>query len=75
MELRVLATFATLTEANLVKAKLETYEIDSVVQADIGSSTLPTLERTEGVKLLVREGEAAKAYEVLERMLPASGSA
>lgn len=75
MELRVLATFATLTEANLVKAKLETYEIDSVVQADIGSSTLPTLERTEGVKLLVREGEAAEAYEVLERMLPASGSA
>lgn len=74
MDLRVLATFATLTEANLVKAKLETYEIDSVVQADVGSSTLPTLERAEGVRVLVRDRDAAEAYEVLERMLPASGS-
>lgn len=75
MDLRVLATFATSTEANLVKARLETYGIDSIVQADVGSSTLPTLERAEGVRVLVREGDAAKAYEVLERMLPAPGSA
>ena len=74
MALRLLATFATLTEANLVKAKLETYGIDSAVQADVGSSTLPTLERTEGVKVLVREADVAEAYEVLERMLPPSAS-
>lgn len=71
MDLRVLATFATLTEANLVKAKLETYDIDSVVQADVGSSTLPTFERTEGVRVLVREEDVGAAYEALERMLPA----
>lgn len=71
MALARLATFPTLTEANLVKAKLETYGIESVVEADVGSSTLPVLERVEGVRVLVRQSDLAEAYEVLERMLPA----
>lgn len=70
MDLRLLATFSTLTEANLVKAKLETFGIDSAVQADVGSSTLPNFERVEGVRVLVRDTDLAAAYEVLERMLP-----
>ncbi len=73
MRLARLATFSTLTEANLVKAKLEAHGIDSVVEADVGSSTLPVLERVEGVRVLVREADLADAYEVLERMLPAPG--
>ena len=72
MALARLATLPTLTEANLVKAKLETYGIESVVEADVGSSTLPFLERVEGVRVLVRQADLAEAYEVLERMLPAS---
>lgn len=71
MRLTRLATFATLTEANLVKAKLAVYGIESAIEADVGSSTLPVLERIEGVKVLVRESDLADAYEVLERMLPA----
>lgn len=75
MDLQRLATFPTLTEANLVKAKLETHGIDAVVQADVGSSTLPNFERTEGVRVLVRASDAPAAYEVLERMLPAGDQA
>lgn len=74
MALKLLATFATLTEANLVKAKLETFGIESAVEADVGSSTLPMLERVEGVRVLVRETDLAESYDVLERMLPASSS-
>lgn len=71
MNLSRLATYPTLTEANLVKAKLETYGIESVVEADVGSSTLPVFERVEGVKVFVRDEDLPDAYEVLERMLPA----
>lgn len=73
MTLAQLGTFPTLTEANLVKAKLAVNGIESAVEADVGSSTLPVLERIEGVKVLVREADLAEAYEVLERMLPAPG--
>lgn len=71
MNLSRLATYPTLTEANLVKAKLETYGIESVVEADVGSSTLPVFERVEGVRVFVRDEDLPDAYEVLERMLPA----
>lgn len=71
MDLALLATFSTLTEANLVKAKLEAFGIDSAVEADVGSSTLPNFEVVEGVRVLVRQADLADAYEVLERMLPA----
>lgn len=74
MSLSRLAVFSSLTEANLVKARLEVHGIDSVIEADVGSSTLPVLERIEGVRVFVREEDLADAYEVLERMLPASTS-
>jgi predicted Fe-Mo cluster-binding NifX family protein len=72
MSLSRLAVFSSLTEANLVKAKLEAHGIDSVIEADVGSSTLPVFESIEGVRVFVREEDLADAYEVLERMLPAS---
>lgn len=72
MKLSRLAVFSSLTEANLVKARLEVHGIDSVIEADVGSSTLPVFETVEGVRVLVREEDLATAYEVLERMLPAS---
>lgn len=70
MDLARLAVFSTLTEANLVKAKLEAHGIQSVIEADVGSSTLPIFERIEGVRVFVRDEDLANAYEVLERMLP-----
>lgn len=72
MSLSRLAVFSNLTEANLVKARLEVHGIDSVIQADVGSSTLPVFESIEGVRVFVRAEDLADAYEVLERMLPAS---
>ena len=74
MKLSRLAVFSSLTEANLVKARLEAHGIESVIEADVGSSTLPMFESVEGVRVFVREEDRAAAYEVLERMLPASTS-
>jgi len=72
MKLSRLGTYSTLTEATLVKAKLETLGIDAIVEADAGSSSLPTFNQIEGVKVLVRDSDLSTAYEVLGRML-ASG--
>lgn len=71
MDLVLLGTFSTLTEANLVKARLESDGIDSVVQSDDVGSTTPTLITVRGVRVLVREQDLAPAMEALERMLPA----
>lgn len=70
MDLVVLGTFSTLTEANLVKARLASNGIDSVVQSDDVGSMTPTLITVRGVRVLVREPDLAPAMEALERMLP-----
>lgn len=71
MDLVLLGTFSTLTEANLVKARLESDGIESIVQADDAGSMTPTLLTVRGVRVLVREADLAPAQEALERMLPA----
>ena len=71
MDLALLGTFSTLTEAQLVKARLETEGIASVVQSDDVGSTTPTLNTVRGVRVLVLESDRARAMEALERMLPA----
>lgn len=70
MDLVLLATFSSLTEANLVKARLESEGISSVVQSDDVGSMTPTLITVRGVQVLVREDDRARAMEALERMLP-----
>ena len=70
MGLTVLGTYASVTEANLIRAKLDAYGIESVVERDVASGSIPTIEAVEGVKVLVRESELAEAMDVLERMLP-----
>ena len=74
MELVQIATFGTVTEANLVKAKLDVNGIESIVQADVMTTSIPTMDQLHGVKVLVREPDLAEAYEVLERMLPPGNS-
>jgi len=69
MELVVLGTYNTLTEANLVKARLESEEIDAIVQSDDVGSMTPTLNTVRGVEVLVRSDDRARAMESLERML------
>jgi type III secretory pathway lipoprotein EscJ len=67
----VVGTYGSLGEANLIRAKLESAGIEATVEADASASTIPTLEWTEGVKVLVRDADLVEALEVLERMLPA----
>ncbi len=69
MELVVLGTYNTLTEANLVKARLESEGIETVVQSDDLGSMTPTLNTVRGVQVLVRSEDRAEAMESLERML------
>jgi hypothetical protein len=70
MELVALGTYNSLTEAQLVKARLESDGIDSLVQSDDLGATAPTLITVRGVRVLVREIDRARAMESLERMLP-----
>lgn len=74
MALAVLGIYGSLTEAELVKSRLAAAGVESMVSADTGSSAIPTLAVSEGVKVLVRAGDLAEAYEILERMLPSGAS-
>ena len=69
VELVLLGTYTTLTEANLVKARLESEGIAALVQSDDLGSMTPTLNTVRGVQVLVREDDRAGAMEALERML------
>lgn len=66
MELVRLGTYNSLTEANLVKARLESEGIDALVQSDDVGSTTPTLGMVRGVLVLVREDDESAAKEILE---------
>lgn len=70
MELVSIGTYNTLTEANLVKARLSTDGIEALVQADDIGSMAPTMITLRGVQVLVRESDRAAALEFLGRMLP-----
>lgn len=70
MALVRLGTYNSLTEANLVKARLESEGITAIVQSDDVGSMTPTLITVRGVQVLVREEDRARAMESLERMLP-----
>ena len=69
MELVPLGTYNTLTEANLVKARLQAEGIEALVQSDDAGSMTPTLITVRGVKVLVRVDDRADAMDCLERML------
>lgn len=70
VQLVLLGTYNSITEANLVKARLEGAGIDAVVQSDDLGSTTPTLGAVRGIRVLVRDVDRADAMDALERMLP-----
>ena len=70
MDLVHLGTYNSITEANLVKARLESEGIEALIQADDLGSTTPTMSVVRGVRVLVRESDRGEAMEILERMLP-----
>lgn len=65
-----LGTYRSAMEADLIKAKLAAYGIESIVQSDAAGSGVPNLDLTQGVRVLVRDEDLPDALEVLERMLP-----
>ena len=69
MELVELAVYNSRTEADLVKARLNSEGIDAVVQSDDLGSTTPTLGMVRGIRVLVREDDRAMAMELLGKML------
>jgi hypothetical protein len=69
MELVELAIYNSRTEADLVKARLNSEGIDAVVQSDDLGSTTPTLGMVRGIRVLVREDDRAMAMELLGKML------
>jgi hypothetical protein len=73
MDLARVGTYQSMTEATLVKARLEVNGINAVVQGDTVSGAVPFLEVTQGVRVMVRPSDLPDALEVLERMLPAPG--
>jgi len=70
MDLVRLGTYGSVTEANLVKARLESEGIEAVVRSDDLGATAPVLAAS-GVEVLVRSGDRPRAMEILERMLSA----
>lgn len=72
MELKRIGTYSSSTEANLVRAKLQTNGIDAIVQTDSGSGVIPELEAYSGAKVFVRDSDFAEALDVMERLLPSS---
>ena len=71
MDLTRLGTYSSVTEANLIRAKLETFGIEAIVESDVATTSIPTFDAMHGVRVLVRDVDLAEAYDVLERMLPA----
>lgn len=69
MDLVQVGKYTSMTEANLVKARLENEGIESMVQADDLGSTTPMLGAIRGILVLVREEDRPRAMETLERML------
>lgn len=69
MDLVQVGKYSSMTEASLVKARLEGEGIESMVQADDLGSTTPMLGTIRGILVLVREEDRPRAMETLERMI------
>jgi hypothetical protein len=65
-ELVVIRTYATHAEAELATSALDAAEIESMLHTDDCGSVMPGMDLSRGVQVLVREGDAERAREVLE---------
>jgi hypothetical protein len=65
-EFTELRTFGNSGEAELMKALLESAGIDSFVRGDIASAVLPMLSESDGIGLVVRSEDVARAEEFLK---------
>lgn len=66
MALIALDTYSTITEANLVKARLSDAGIESVVRSDDLGAMTPTMITVRGVQVMVNEEDEAEARAILD---------
>jgi hypothetical protein len=64
-ELVTIRTFVNEVEANLAKSLLEAAGIDSMLAGDDCGGMRPSLTWAQGIKLVVRSGDAERAAAVL----------
>jgi len=69
-ELVVLSTFRSVTDAQIAKGILDAVEIESTIRSDNAGGMYPALDSAD---LLVREDDAERAREALERQSPLNG--
>jgi len=62
----LLATYPSRRDAEVARNRLETHDISSFVTADDAGGMHVEMQLTNGVKLLVLEGDAREAHEILQ---------
>jgi hypothetical protein len=62
----VVQTFSYRFEADLAKSALDAAEIDAMVRSDDAGGLRPAMSMTNGVELLVRREDLARASEILK---------
>jgi hypothetical protein len=67
-ELIILCTFSSETEAAAAQAALVSFGIDCTSAADDCGHLRPSLTMANGIRLMVRRGDASLAEEVLENV-------
>lgn len=65
----IVASFVSEFEAEISKGHLESAGIDAIVVKDDGGGMLPSLQGSEGVKLLVSHKNEQKALQLLHESI------
>jgi hypothetical protein len=73
-ELVTIRTFSSEPEAMVAKAALQAFGIDCTTGADDCGHLRPSLTMANGIRLIVRSGDAAQAAEVLNNVPESAGS-
>jgi hypothetical protein len=66
-DLVVLGIFSNDIDAEMAKGHVESAGIDAIVLKDDVGGMFPTLQETEGVKLMVSRSDAEKAKRILQQ--------
>lgn len=65
-DLVLLATYSNDMDADLAKGHIESAGIEAVIIKDDAGGMLPSLQKTEGVKLMVTRSNSEKATIILQ---------
>jgi hypothetical protein len=71
-DLVTIRTFASESEANLVKSALEAFSIDCMISRDDCGGQRPSLTMAQGIRIVIRSEDTDRAEEVLTYQTEAS---